>query len=49
MAFQDISDSNSVWLAVAEFERLGADAFLEKYGFKESHRYFLVVDGREYD
>jgi 5-methylcytosine-specific restriction protein A len=49
MAFQDISDPYAVRLAVAEFERLGADRFLAKYGFNRSRAYFLAVDGKEYD
>jgi hypothetical protein len=35
--------------AVKEFDEIGRDAFLKKYGFGPSRDYFLVVDGREYD
>lgn len=35
--------------AIAEFDELGRDAFLSKYGFGRATHYALVVDGREYD
>jgi 5-methylcytosine-specific restriction enzyme A len=35
--------------AVAEFDRLGRDRFLEKYGFGPARSYLLVVDGKTYD
>ena len=35
--------------AVAEYDRLGQDRFLEKYGFGAAHSYRLVVDGKTYD
>ena len=35
--------------AIAEYDRLGKQAFLARYGFGPAHRYFLVQDGREYD
>ncbi len=35
--------------AVAEFDRLGQDRFLEKYGFGAARSYRLVVDGKTYD
>jgi len=42
-------DARAVSKAVAEFDRLGREKFLEKYGFRPSKRFFLVVDGRRYD
>src|SRR4249919_923428 len=35
--------------AVAEYDRLGPDRFLEKYGFGVARSYWLVVDGKTYD
>jgi 5-methylcytosine-specific restriction enzyme A len=35
--------------AVAEYDRLGQDRFLEKYGFGAARSYRLVVDGKPYD
>ena len=35
--------------AVAEYDRLGQDRFLEKYGFGAARSYRLVVDGKTYD
>ena len=35
--------------AVAEYDRLGQDRFLEKYGFGMARSYRLVVDGETYD
>src|SRR5258707_9833519 len=35
--------------AVAEYDRLGQDRFLEKYGFGAARSYRLVVDGKAYD
>ena len=35
--------------AIAEYDELGRDAFLNKHGFGRATSYALVVDGREYD
>jgi 5-methylcytosine-specific restriction enzyme A len=35
--------------AVAEYDRLGQDQFLEKYGFGAARSYWLVIDGKTYD
>ena len=34
---------------MAEFDEIGRDAFLEKYGFGPAREYVVVEDGREYD
>ncbi|MFE3497774.1 HNH endonuclease [Streptomyces sp. NPDC059175] len=39
----------SVLKAIAEYDELGRDAFLAKYGFGEARSYVMVHDGREYD
>jgi 5-methylcytosine-specific restriction protein A len=38
-----------VMKTVAEFDRLGREAFLDLYGFGKARDYLLIVDGREYD
>lgn len=35
--------------AIDECDRLGRDAFLERYGFARAKDYVLVVDGKDYD
>jgi putative restriction endonuclease len=45
----DLTSAAAVRAAIAEFRRLGRAAFLEKYGFRESRRFFLVEDGAGYD
>jgi 5-methylcytosine-specific restriction protein A len=49
MSLADLDDRGAVLRAVEEFDRLGRDAFLEKYGFRPARGYFLVVGGRRYD
>jgi 5-methylcytosine-specific restriction protein A len=39
----------AVLAALDEFDGLGRDAFLTKYGFGPAQSYFLVKDGKEYD
>ena len=34
---------------MAEFDQIGRDAFLDKYGFGPAREYVVVEDGREYD
>src|SRR5690242_5428264 len=48
MALTDIT-RGAVLAAIAEFDRLGRDAFLEKYGFDSSRRYWLLYNGARYD
>lgn len=35
--------------AVAEYDQLGRDAFLARYGFGRAGSFLLVHDGRDYD
>ena len=48
MALQELS-RHEILQAVAEYDRLGPDRFLEKYGFGAARSYWLVVDGKTYD
>jgi hypothetical protein len=49
MSFSEISSRPAILAAVAEYDLLGRESFLEKYGFGRSHAYYLIHDGREYD
>jgi hypothetical protein len=49
MALSDIENPESVKAAILEFEELGREAFLSKYGFTQSKVYFLKFDGKEFD
>ncbi len=49
MPVSDITDPAAVRNAIAEFNRLGRDAFLHRYGFGRALSYFLIYNGREYD
>jgi hypothetical protein len=45
----DLTDPAAVHQALAEFDRLGRERFLAKYGFGKSVRYMLVANDRPYD
>ena len=49
MSLSDISSRPPVLEAIAEFDRLGREQFLKKYGFGPSRRYWLVHEGKKYD
>ena len=44
-----LTDEQAVTGAIAEFERLGRDAFLGGYGFGKARSYFLRYEGERYD
>lgn len=48
MTLNEITRS-AILQAVAEYDRLGRDAFLERYGSGPSRSYLLEIDGKEYD
>ena len=48
MALTDITQTG-VESAVTEFDRIGREAFLNKYGFGEARSYFLIVANKRYD
>ncbi|MEU8208652.1 HNH endonuclease [Micromonospora sp. NPDC049044] len=48
MGLADVTRSD-VLAAAQEFDKLGRDAFLDKYGFGSARTYFLEVNGRQYD
>lgn len=41
--------TKAVRQAVAEFDRVGREKFLETYGFAKAREYFLMYKGRAYD
>jgi hypothetical protein len=47
MSLADLTEA-SVTRAVQEFDELGPDRFLNKYGFRTARENSLVVDGRRY-
>jgi 5-methylcytosine-specific restriction enzyme A len=48
MAWRDVT-REAVLAAVAEYDKLGQDDFLRKYGFDRARSYLLIHDGRAYD
>jgi hypothetical protein len=49
MTIAEIKSRKEILDAIAEFDRLGRDRFLEKYGFDPSRSYWLVHEGKHYD
>ncbi len=49
MPLSDLTDPIAVVTATQEFDALGRDAFLKKYGFGPSRIYFLRHEGKLYD
>jgi hypothetical protein len=45
----DVTSREAVLAAMAEFDQIGRDAFLEKYAFGPAREYVVVEDGHEYD
>lgn len=49
MPLESITDPSAIRKAVEEFDRVGRDNFLRKYGFGSARGWMLVHEGREYD
>jgi hypothetical protein len=49
LALADLTAADAVLRALDEFDAIGRDHFLSKYGFSTARSYFLVRDGRAYD
>jgi 5-methylcytosine-specific restriction enzyme B len=49
MALSDLTEPKAVLKAIEEADTLGRQAFLDKYGFSPSRKYYLVNDGGRYD
>jgi len=48
VALSDLTKT-AVDSTLAEFDEIGREAFLRRYGFGEARRYFLLRDGKRYD
>lgn len=49
MVLSDVTDPKAVQLALSEFEVIGRDAFLKKYGYGAARSYFVRSKGKRYD
>lgn len=49
MALPDLSDRQAVLDAITEYDKLGREAFLDKYGYGSAKEYFLRFQGNYYD
>lgn len=45
----DLTSPDAVRSAMAEFDAIGREAFLTKYGFRPARSFFLIENGRRYD
>src|SRR5687768_11972852 len=49
MALKDLTSPAAVRAALAEYDQLGRDTFLERYGFGHAKAYFIQYEGQLYD
>ncbi len=49
LTLADLTSREAVIEAVREYDELGRDAFLKKYGFGPSKRYYIEVNGQRYE
>lgn len=49
MALGQLTDPSAVLAAMDEFDRIGRETFLARYGFGKSRKYLLVYNGKRYD
>lgn len=49
MSLSELTDPKAVRQAMAEFDRMGRAAFLQRYGFGKARDYLLRESGRSYD
>jgi hypothetical protein len=49
MPLSALTSRDALRQAVAEFDEIGRDRFLAKYGFGRSRAYFALIDGKRYD
>src|ERR1700730_5797479 len=45
----EVTSRDAILAAIAEFDEMGREAFLARYGFGPSREYVVVDNGREYD
>ena len=49
MALSNLTDRNAIISAIKEFEELGRERFLAKYGYHPARSYFVLYAGGQYD
>lgn len=49
VSYAALTDRSAVDAAIDECDRIGRDAFLQKYGFGEASTYFLITEEGRYD
>jgi hypothetical protein len=49
MGLSDLTDRSAVLQAIAEYDQLGRESFLARYGFGPARSYFLLHNGKRYD
>ena len=49
MALLDMHSPQAIIDAIEEFDRVGRDVFLKKYGFGYARQYYLEYKGKRYD
>ncbi|MES2894993.1 MAG: hypothetical protein V4759_03105 [Pseudomonadota bacterium] len=49
MSLSELTDPEAVLRAISEFDDIGREAFLAKYGFGPARTYFLLHNSRRYD
>jgi hypothetical protein len=49
LGLSDLSERAAVLQAMAEYDQLGRDAFLARYGYGPARSYFVLHDGKQYD
>ena len=48
MGLGDLTSREAVIAAVQEFDKIGEEAFLSKYGYGPARRFFLILGGKLY-
>lgn len=49
MSLKDLNDPKAVLEAIAEYDQLGQEVFLKRYGFGKARTFALIHGGRSYD
>ena len=49
MILKDLTDPKAVRQAMTEYDQLGQEAFLAKYGYRKANKFFLIHAGKKYD
>src|SRR5262245_19721110 len=48
-SLDNLTSADAVRQAIAEFDALGREPFLDRYGYGPAKRYFVELDGKRYD